>query len=56
MNSMITNYSVEKATPTGTPTGDFYMNWGAAKMGAYEILNSHLGLTGQPAEDYLNRN
>ena len=55
MNSMITNYAVEKATPTGTPTGDFYLNFGAAKMGAYEVLRTHLGLTGQPAEDYLDR-
>ena len=46
MNSMITNYAHEKATDTGTPTADFYMNFGAAKMGAYEVLKTHLGLEG----------
>ena len=46
MNSMLNNYAYEKATDEGVPTGDFYMNYGAAKMGAYEILNTHLGLTG----------
>lgn len=55
MNSMIGNYAHEKATDTGTPTGDFYMNFGAAKMGAYEVLKTHLGLEGQAAEDYLEK-
>lgn len=51
---MIGNYAHEAATDTGTPTGDFYMNFGAAKMGAYEVLRTHLGLEGQAAEDYLD--
>ena len=55
MNSMITNYAHEAATDVGTPTGDFYMNFGAAKMGAYEVLKTHLGLEGQAAEDYLEK-
>ena len=55
MNSMINNYAYENATLEGSPTGDFYMNYGAAKMGAYEVIKTHLGLQGQPAEDYLNK-
>ena len=55
MWSMINNYALEKATPEGVPTGRFVFKYLNAKMAAYEILDTHLGLKGKAAEDYLNK-
>ena len=55
MNSMITKYALEVAKPTGEPTGDFIFKYPNAKLAAYEIVGTHLGLTGQAADDYLNQ-
>ena len=53
---MITKYAIEEATPEGKPTGVFVFKYLTARHAAYEILNTHMGLTGQAAEDYLNKN
>ena len=55
MHSMITNYALELATPEGKKTGEFVFKRGNAKAAAYEILDTHLGLQGKEAEDYLNK-
>ena len=47
MNSMIKNYAMEKATPDGHPTGDFYFNKMSALMAAQEVVGTHLKLEGQ---------
>ena len=53
MNSMITKYAVEEATPEGKPTGSFVFKYANAKQAAYEIVGTHLGLHGKEAEGYL---
>ena len=53
MWSMITNYALELASPDGKPTGQFVFKPQHAKMAAYEILDTHMGLKGKDAEDYL---
>ena len=53
--SMINNYALELATPEGKPTGQFVFKPGQAKQAAYEIIDTHLGLKGAEAEDYLNK-
>ena len=53
MNSMITKYAVELATPEGKPTGNFVFQKANAKMAAYEIVDTHLGLKGEAADKYL---
>ena len=55
MNSMITKYAMETAKPDGTPTGDFIFKKSHAKQAAYEIVDTHLGLKGKDAEDYLDK-
>ena len=55
MNSMITNYALELTTPEGVPTGNFVFKPMNAKMAAYEILDTHLGLRGKDAEAYLDK-
>ena len=55
MWSMINNYALELATPDGKPTGQFVFKPPQAKMAAYEILDTHLGLKGKDAEDYLDK-
>ena len=56
MNSMITNYALEEATPEGKPTGNFVFKYGNAKMAAYEIIKTHLGLAeGKAQEDYMDQ-
>ena len=56
MWSMYHNYATEKATDDGKPTGEFVLKPLEAKMAAYEILNTHLGLSGKAAEDYMAKN
>ena len=51
MNSMLQNYAVEEATDDGYPTGRFYFSHLAAWTAAREVLETHLGLTGQAKED-----
>jgi len=55
MNSMITKYALESAKPDGTKTGEFVFKYPHAKMAAYEIVDTHLGLKGAAADDYLNK-
>ena len=56
MWSMYQNYALEKTTSEGKPTGRFVLTPMEAKMAAYEILNTHMGLKGKAAEDYLAQN
>ena len=56
MWSMYENYALEKTTDDGKPTGKFVFKPMEAKMGAYEILKTHMGLEGKAAEDYLAKN
>ena len=55
MNSMITKYALELATPQGKPTGEFVFKKANAEMAAYEILETHMGLTGKKAQDYMDK-
>ena len=55
MNSMISKYALELAKPDGTPTGEFVFKKAHAKQAAYEIVDTHLGLKGAEAEDYLSK-
>mmetsp|Transcript_32419 Transcript_32419/g.49590 ORF Transcript_32419/g.49590 Transcript_32419/m.49590 type:complete len:157 (-) Transcript_32419:59-529(-) len=55
MNSMIKNYAVEGATDDAYPTGEFYFTHLTAWMAAREVVETHLGLTGQAREDYLDK-
>lgn len=50
---MITKYALEGAKPTGEPTGDFIFKYDNAKMAAYEVVGTHLGLKGAEADAYL---
>ena len=52
---MINKYALEIATPQGKPTGNFVFKKLNAKMAAYEIVDTHLGLKGKEAEEYLNK-
>ena len=54
MNSMITNYAVEEATPEGKPTGKFVFRRENARQAAIEIVGTHLGLHGKEAQAYLD--
>ena len=47
MNSMITNYAVELASPDGTPTGKFVLKKNDAYQAAIEVTRTHMGLTGE---------
>ena len=50
---MIKNYALEEATKEGKPTGQFIFHYNNARLAASEILDTHLGLKGKEAEDYL---
>ena len=54
MNSMLTKYAYEASTPEGKPTGDFYFNYTAALMASQEVVETHLGLTGDAKQKYLD--
>ena len=49
MNSMITKYALEEATPEGKKTGKFVMKRTHTKLAALEILETHMGLKGEAA-------
>ena len=61
VRSMITKYAVETETEedkkagieAGNPTGVFIMDETAAKAAAYEVLDTHKGITGAAADAYL---
>ena len=53
---MITKYAIEKAEDGGKPTGKFVFKMPEAKMAAYEILGTHMKLTGKDAEEYIAKN
>ena len=55
MNSMLTKYAFEASTPEGKPTGEFYFNYTAALMAAQEVVETHLGLTGDAKQAYLDQ-
>ena len=50
MHSMIMKYANEEATKDGKPTGKFIFKRGHALTAAYEILETHAGLTGEKAQ------
>ena len=54
--SMVANYAMEKSTPEGKPTGEFVFRPVDARVAALEILDTHMGLKGQAAQDYLDAN
>ena len=56
MNSMYDNYAREKSTDEGAPVGKFVFKPMEARMASYEILATHMGLTGKAAENYLDEN
>ena len=53
--SMINTYALEKATPTGEPTGNFVFRPMQARMAAQEILGTHMNLHGAEAQAYLDK-
>lgn len=61
IRSMITKYAVEGETEedkkagikAGDPTGVFTMDETAMKAAAYEVLNTHKGISGTAADQYL---
>jgi hypothetical protein len=53
MESMIKNYALEKKNSDGSSS--FYFKAPQAKFAAYEIVDTHLGLKGKAAEEYLNQ-
>ena len=61
IRSMITKYAVEGETEedkkagikAGDPTGVFTMDETAMKAAAYEVLNTHKGISGSAADQYL---
>ena len=55
MWSMISNYALELAGADGTPTGQFVFKMPQAQMAAYEILDTHMGLKGKDADEYLGK-
>ena len=56
MRSMIANYAMERADKdTKQPTGEFYFSPIAARMASKEILETHMGLKGDAANDYLDK-
>ena len=54
MNSMIMNYSVEKAAD-GKPTGEFFFNPMAARLAGNEVVQTHLGLKGDELNAYMDK-
>ena len=54
MNSMITKYALELATPEGAPTGEFVFKYVNARQAAWEILDTHMGLKGKDADKYMD--
>lgn len=53
---MIRNYALELSTDEGKKTGVFAFKPPQAKMAAYEVLKTHMGLDGKAAEDFLDKN
>ena len=53
--SMFEKYAREESTVDGKKTGKFIFKYIDAKYAAYEILDTHLGLKGKEAEDYMNQ-
>lgn len=56
MWSMLNNYAREKTTQEGKKTGEFIFKPQDALPPSYEILKTHLGLTGKAAQDYIDKN
>ena len=52
---MVKNYALEKTTPDGKPTGNFYLNYSAALSAANEVVETHLGLKGKDKDDYIKQ-
>lgn len=53
---MYDQYAREATTDDGKPTGKFIFKPQDALPCAYEILKTHLGLTGKAADDYIAQN
>lgn len=56
MWSMYDNYAREATTDDGKPTGKFIFKPMDARAPCYEILKTHMGLTGKAADDYMDKN
>jgi len=54
MFSMIDKYAREASTVDGKPTGKFIFKYIDAKYASKEIVDTHLGLKGAEAENYIN--
>ena len=53
---MIKDFAEEgKDKDTHTPNGHFFINKDKARAASYEVLETHLGLKGGDAENYLNK-
>ena len=55
MFSMIKNYALEEANEDGKKTGKFIFKYNNARLAAGEILDTHLGLKGKQADEYMNK-
>ena len=53
---MFEHYAREATTDDGKPTGKFIFKPQDALPAAYEILGTHLGLSGKAAQDYIDQN
>ena len=56
MHSIIMKYSLEEATEDGKKTGKFVFPRVNAQLVAEEVLDTHMGLRGKAASDYLDKN
>ena len=56
MWSMYDNYAREATTDDGKKTGKFIFKPQDALPAAREILATHMGLTGEAAENYIDKN
>merc|ERR1712159_391472 len=56
VKSLIQNYAVEAIDADGAPNGDFYLTKDGAKDAASEIVETHLGYTGDKADAFINAN
>ena len=55
MNSMYMKYAVEASTDDAVPTGKYFFNRPAAYMAAQEVINTHLGLSGDAGDKFLDK-
>ena len=56
MASIIDKYALEEATVDGKKTGNFVFKRVNAQLVAEEVIDTHLGLRGKAASDFLDKN